>query len=121
MGRSNNLFILAAALFLLFCYSCKKTENVTRQSTSASLKPNESFRLSLTNICAVCGSEISRQASHFDSSVILIDSAAGQYQFVYVYRPAKDYVGSDEVEIKQSASGGDNDAIYTTVKFSIAK
>ncbi|MBY0476124.1 MAG: hypothetical protein K2Q24_00615 [Chitinophagaceae bacterium] len=104
--------------------SCKKDEvKVTTSSLEITLKKNEAYTLDLGSLCDECGLLINKQAKYFLTSEIRLDTTSQRLYFIYLYKPAVDYTGTDEVEIK-SSSGSDgsspnNNIHLKTIRFTV--
>ena len=118
--------LIAVSLILSFAISmqsCEKelTPVVERETITRSLKVNEGYQFDLGAFGDEEGAAISIQANHFFSSDLHIDVNTGR--ITYTYRPARDFIGSDEVEIR-SARGSNgasqnNKISFTVIKFTI--
>ncbi len=73
--------------------------------------------------CDECGQSINHQATHYQISEIKPQSINGNFTIVYNYKPALNYTGTDEVEIKltsgSNGSSPNNIIHFLTIKFSI--
>lgn len=123
MLRNLQLPIIVLFFSLIFT-SCKKDEvKITTSSLDITLKKNEAYKLELGSLCDECGLSINKQAKYFLTSEIRLDTTAQRLQFIYIYKPAVDYTGTDEVEIK-SSSGSDgsspnNNIHFKTIRFTV--
>ncbi|MCX6351939.1 MAG: hypothetical protein NTX03_08750 [Bacteroidetes bacterium] len=93
--------ILAVAVLLSgFLSSCEKEESeIVVKNINVTLNTNEAYSLDLGKIEKDEAPSISSEASHF--SVSMLDKNASGNS-IYVYTPALDYAGTDNVQIKVS-------------------
>lgn len=123
MLRNSQLPIIVLFFSLIFT-SCKKDEvKITTSSLDITLKKNEAYTLELGSLCDECGLSINKQAKYFLTSEIRLDTTSQRLHFIYLYKPALDYTGTDEVEIK-SSSGSDgsspnNNIHLKTIRFTV--
>lgn len=103
--------------------SCEKNGalNIGRQTVEVKIKNSESYSYDLGGFGDEEGASIARQAAYYQTSSLVRDT--GSANIIYHYKPAANYAGTDEVELK-SAKGSDgaspNDRItITTIKFTI--
>ncbi len=103
--------LLGILLVCIFLSSCDKDDNETHKSFNVDLKVNELYEYDTKISGDEEGASISTQACHFEVSEILRESSTN-YSCVYKYKPALDYRGADQVEIKLST--GSNGASPST-------
>ena len=88
---------------------------------NVSLKMNDTYQYDLGLLGDEEGVTISRQATHFFSSLIERDISKGK--ITYKYQPVQGFIGSDEVElVSQKGSDGaahNKDKLITTIKLTI--
>jgi len=116
-------YFIATAIILCWIniFSCKK-DNVPNSgrfhTINTTIKKNESFQYTYGLIGIEDGIQISKQAKHFQISVI----GWGTGGIVYNYKPSIDYSGTDEVEITHYISPGYSfsDSIKTIINLTIA-
>jgi hypothetical protein len=99
------LYPLVAGIILLPSISCqKKQDTPSAQATHITLRPGDTYQLSLGSFGDEEGVTITQQATHYSVSETKRTLSTGQV--VYYYRPTPGYTGSDEVSL-QSARGSD--------------
>ena len=113
------LLLFASIVF----QSCKKDSiTVTHQPIDVTIKANTNYAFDLGGFGDEDGAGISRQATHYEVSTIIRDTATSA--ILYNYRPALNYTGTDEVEIKSARGsygmrGPHTRITLTTIKFTI--
>jgi len=120
-----NRLLLYLVILSLFTgvYSCKKDKSspTDKQVIKVTIKSNEDYSYDLGGYGDEEGASIIRQATHYQMSYLIRDS--NSVNITYKYKPAENYVGTDEVELKSekdSDGAGPNDIIIiTTIKFTI--
>ncbi len=101
--------------------SCKKQKiRETYETVNVTIKANALYVYDLGYSCPECGIGISRQAIHYQVSLVKPDNSL---KFSYQYIPEQNYIGTDEVELKFSqgsnGSSPNNSFHYLTIKFTI--
>jgi len=101
--------------------SCKKQKiRETYETVNVTIKANAVYVYDLGYSCPECGVGISRQATHYQTSLIKLGNSL---KYSYQYTPLQNYVGNDEVELKFSqgsdGSSPNNSFHYLTIKFTI--
>lgn len=101
--------------------SCKKgiKDNANDQTTTPTIKKNESFQYDFGFIGIEDNMSISQQAYHFETSELKRDNTG---KMIYTYKPILNYVGTDEVEISLGISNGASivNTIKTKIKVTIS-
>ena len=119
MKKILSQFAIILCMFVL-TQSCKKN-NITK-TIDVAIKSNEDYLYDLGGFGDEEGASISRQATHDQLSLLTRDS--NFVSIIYKYKPALNYIGTDEVELKSergSDGGSRNDnIIITTIKFTIS-
>lgn len=123
----NRLFLYLVALsFLTAVCSCKKDNGspTERQEIKVAIKSNENYSYDLGGYGVNEKALITRQASHYQvSSVMITRQASNSVNVTYKYNTASNYTGTDEVELRSekcSNGTGRNDIfVITTIKFTI--
>ena len=120
------IFILSIFFGLLpIILSCKKSpaNKQNTQTINVTLKPNQSYQFDLGGFGIEEGAGITKQATHFLISTATRDISGNTPNIIYTYVSAKDYVGTDEVELKseRGSNGASPNMIitYTIIKFQI--
>lgn len=120
--------IIKLAISLIFSlsmlvFSCTKatdnnTNNTNQQTTTPSIKKNQSFQYNFGVIGIEDGISISQQARNFNISSLSRDNTG---KMIYNYKPSLNYVGTDEVEITLNISNGASfvNTVKTTIKITI--
>ncbi len=117
------IFILTTFFgFMTLIQSCKKSpankEDI--QTINVALKANQSYQFDLGGFGIEEGAGISKQATHFLISTATRDTSGNTPNIIYSYLPAKDFVGTDEVELK-SARGSNGASPNMIITFTIIK
>ena len=95
-------------VFNIFFFSCRKADykdHLTFQTISIVLKVNEEFKCNLGAFGSPSDVTISQQATHFDKSLITEEIGPPVLVHFYNYKPSLNFIGDDEVEIKQIQGG----------------
>lgn len=117
------LLYLVILSFLIGVNSCNKDKSLLtdKQLIEVTIKSNEDYFYDLGGYGDKEQASITRQATHYQMSSII--RASNSVNITYKYKPAQDYVGTDEVELKSeknSDGASPNDIIIiTTIKFTI--
>lgn len=118
-----NIFVSAIFCVSILTLSCDKEfcSKDKKQTVNVNLKTNDAYQYELGLFGDEEGATISRQASHFFSS--LVERDISKSKITYKYQPAQGFVGSDEVElVSQRGSDGashNKDKLITTIRFTI--
>ena len=119
----KKLFSVFTMLFSLsfLAQSCQKTvenDNNNKETTTPTIKKNQSFQYEFGLIGLEDRLSISEQAKHFEISSLKRDNKG---KMIYNYTPNLNYVGTDDVEITLSISDGASmvNTIRTKIKLTI--
>lgn len=117
------LLYLLILSFLIGVHSCNKDKSSPTdiQVINVTIKSNEDYSYDLGGYGNKEQASIIRQASHYQISDII--KASNSVNITYKYKPAENYIGTDEVELKSKKNSGrasHNDIIIMTmIKFTI--
>lgn len=96
----NHFSITFLAVFAaVIVSSCHKEGNEITKTINVTLAPNETYTYSI----AAAGDaddvmEIAKQATHYLTSTVAVD--ANTRNAVFTYTPTENYIGTDEVDVK---------------------
>lgn len=111
------LFTVLSLLLLLGCNDeeSKIERNITTIEENFTIDIESSFTYSLGNIPTEGSIKISEQANHFELSEIITDNTG----IVFQYKPEKNFIGNDYIEITRLDGYGNNHFGKTIFKISI--
>ena len=90
-------YLSVSILLIALLQSCTKEQLGLHQTLTISLEQNQVYEFDFGHVAT---GEITRQAGHFETSKMQI--SIPDLKAIYTYVPAKDYTGTDEVELTVS-------------------
>jgi len=110
------LAILSGAAF-----SCKKSHNDDPNALQVTIKSGETFQKDMGRTAIEEGIRIRRQAGHFSVSKLALDSSS--LHWIYSYKPADGFAGTDEATVTRDLSPGGipTDSVIYHFVFSVSK
>lgn len=115
--RIKYIFTVLSLLLLFGCNDeeSKIEKNITTIEENFTIDIGSSFTYSLGNIPTEGSVKISEQANHFELSEII----TGNTGIVFQYKPEKNFIGDDYIEIIRLDGYGNNRFVKTIFKISI--